>query len=169
MWVMTSFGIFMPSLRPEEHVPAGDERKLQIRARRERELLILKELYMKDAGEIVHLPNTDYEFRIYCTHQEWANVMAQLALDIDYVKFKDTTDRWNDARLHAAYLRIWGILYDMFSTNRVFSRPVSSRSHGKKGKKGRKHRWDDDRGDYGVTVQRKPWWEDGSFEIDLFD
>lgn len=134
MWIMTSFGIFMPSLRPEEHVPAGDERKLQIRARRERELRILISEYMPDrtAADIVHLPFTDYEFRVYCTHAEWAQVMAKLAMDIDYVKFKDTTSRWNDAKLHTAYLRIWSTLYDMFSTNRTFDVKVKRTKKSKK-------------------------------------
>lgn len=121
MWIMTSFGIFMPSLRPAEHVPKGDERLLQIRARRHRELVILRREYMPDAGEIIHLKNTDYEYRIYCTHDDWALAMARMAHDIDYVKFKDTTKRYHDDQLHNAYIRIWSLLYGMFSTNKVFT------------------------------------------------
>lgn len=139
MWVMTSFGIFMPSLRPAEHVPKGDERLLQIRARRHRELAILKAEYMPEAGEIIYMRKTDYEYRIYCTHEEWALVMARLAMDIDYVKFKDTTSRYNDEKLHSAYLRIWSLLYVTFSTNKLFDRNWTNyRSENSKPKKKRR-------------------------------
>lgn len=163
MWVMTSFGIFMPSLRPAEHVPAGDQRLLQIRARRHRELAILKHEYMPNAGEIIHLPFTDYEYRIYCTHEEWAQVMAQLARDIDYVKFKDTTSRYKDDKLHTAYLRIWNTLYTMFSTNSVFdvkfTAPVKGKKN-RKGKKGKRSSYADTTYDLIDYDDPRNWWDD---------
>lgn len=129
MWVMTSFGIFMPSMRPSEHVDEGDDRLIQIRARRRRELAILIDEYMPQytVNDIVYLRFTDYEYRVYCTHAEFGKVMEQLALNIDYVKFKDTTKRYNDSKLHVAYLKIWNLLYREFSTNNVFDQKRSKK------------------------------------------
>lgn len=118
MWVMTSFGILMPSLRPAETIPAGDDRTIQIRTRRESELLWLKALYFKDMEEIVFYPHTDYEYRTYCTPDKLAEVLGAIARDIDYTKFKPTTEIFGEKKLHNVYNRIWGILYDEFSTNR---------------------------------------------------
>ena len=138
MWVLTSFGAFMPALRYEKDVAPGDERKLQIRARRDRDLLRLKALYMPNMGKIVRNAGTDYEVRVYCTHAEWAEVMARMSMDIDYQSFKNTTDRWKDDQLHRAYLRVWNALYDVLGTRRAFDVSVRSYRKTKKGKKGRK-------------------------------
>lgn len=120
MWVMTSFGILMPGLRPPHTVPAGDNRLLQVRARRRRDLEILRDEYMGDAlGEVVRLPHTDYEYRAYCTHEAWAAALAAIAMDVDYVKFKPTTEsRYHDPELHGVYNRVWSLLFTALSTPR---------------------------------------------------
>jgi len=117
MWICTSFGILMPSVRPAGTVPAGDDRVIQVRARRRQDLEILKAKYMGDKlGEIQALVGTDYEYRAYCTKADWATAMAQMSLDIDYTKFKPTTDRYKDHRLHTLYLRMWGAIMHELST-----------------------------------------------------
>ena len=118
MWIMAPFGVLMPSLRPQGTVPEGDVRTIQIRARRRSELEWLKALYFKDMEEIIFMPNTDYEYRTYCTPDKLAEVLGNMARDIDYTKFKPTTETFGEKKLHEAYNRIWSILYDMFSTNR---------------------------------------------------
>lgn len=127
MWVMASFGILMPSVRPEGTIPEGDDRAIQIRVRRLVELERLKALYMPEMGEVIFMPNTDYEYRTYCTHAQLGEVLARIAMDIDYTKFKPTTERHGDSKLHAAYNSIWSILYDRFSTNRYLEqKPAKS-------------------------------------------
>jgi len=117
MWICTSFGILMPSVRPAGTVPAGDDRVIQVRARRRQDLEILKAEYMGDKlGEIQALVGTDYEYRAYCTRTDWATAMAQMSLDINYTKFKPTTDRYKDHRLHTLYLRMWGAIMHELST-----------------------------------------------------
>jgi hypothetical protein len=117
MWICTSFGILMPSVRPAGTIPQDDDRVMQIRARRRQDLEILKAEYMGDTlGEIQALVGTDYEYRAYCTRADWATAMAQMSLDIDYTKFKPTTDRYKDHRLHTLYLRMWGAIMHELST-----------------------------------------------------
>lgn len=108
MWVMTSWGILMPSLRPPATVPDGDDRVLQVRARRDRDLNILRALYLPELGETIHTPTFDYNYRAYCTKAQFAAAMAKVTEDIDYEKFKPTTDRFNDNELHGVYNSIWG-------------------------------------------------------------
>lgn len=109
MWLMTSFGILMPSDRTR-FTPEGDPRTLQVRCRRSRPLEILKALYLPDLGEIEHTPTFDYNYRAYCTPQQFADAASKIALDIDYEKFKPTTVRYDDSKLHEVYNAIWGVM-----------------------------------------------------------
>jgi hypothetical protein len=132
MWLMTNFGMFSATLRPERTVRQGDERFIQVRSRRGQDLAELKARYMPMAGDIVRTTDSDYEYRIFCTHDDWALVVARLAHDIDYTNFKNSV---KDNKLHTAYTRIWAVLYDAFSTNRYFDMPIKSKR--RKGKKDR--------------------------------
>lgn len=117
MWVMTSFGILMPAKRPEKYTPSWDDRTMQIRARCSHHLDILRAEYMKGAlGETIYSPDKDYEYRAYCTPDSWAVAMMKMSLDIDYVKFKPTTYRYQDTKLHDVYNRIWGVVISMLGT-----------------------------------------------------
>lgn len=154
MWIMTSWGILMPGLRPKEHVPAGDFREIQIRARRKVELERVCQFYPETGlkvEDIVYLGFTDYEFRIYCTKEQLAHLLECVVNDIDYVKFKSSTEAFKEHKLHDAYNEIWGILYRRFSTNRYLSKVVSG-SH--KTKKRNRHHQDQ------PLPPRKHWWED---------
>lgn len=108
MWVMTSFGILMPSLRPPKTVPLGDNRTLQVRTRREQDLDILRDEYMGDQlGPTIATPDFDYNYRAYCTPEAFGQAVYQLSLDINFEKFKPTTMRYGDSELHGVYNRIW--------------------------------------------------------------
>jgi hypothetical protein len=122
MWVMTSFGIFMPGLRPAHTIPAGDDRLLQIRARRIHDLAVLRAEYLPGLGDIIQIEHTDYQYRAYCTHAQWADALAKLAMDIDYVKFKDTTEKkYHDKALHNLYNILWGKILDAFPKGSVYT------------------------------------------------
>jgi len=128
VWNMVPFGILMPSLRPAKYLPEGDNRTLQIRARRSHELDILRDQYMGDElGPTVRLPRSDYEYRAYCTPEAYARAMTLMIVGgvsrtgvtvpgIDYTKFKPTTDRFNDKQLHATYNRIWSVVFTEHSS-----------------------------------------------------
>ena len=121
MIVATSFGMFMPALRPAKSVPANDTRTLQIRSRRKIDLDRLRALYLPELGPTIQLPNTDYQYRAYCTPAQWGEALAMIAMDIAYTKFKDTPRiMFKDAALSRAYERIWHAALDAFPEGSVF-------------------------------------------------
>jgi len=120
MWILTNFGAFMPALRPPETVPDGDTRTIQIRARRRKDLERLRDHYMgDDLGRTYTVRGADYQFRADCTPDALARTVALLALEIDYVSFKDTTvTRWRDHQLHDAYMGVWRVLHAALAPGR---------------------------------------------------
>jgi hypothetical protein len=117
MWLCTPFGMFMPALRPAGTIPAGDSRLLQIRSRRRIDLERLRSQYLPELGPTIQLPHTDYEYRAYCTHEQWASALARMALDIDYVKFKEQAEKqYGDHQLHHTYTAMWGTVFRKLST-----------------------------------------------------
>lgn len=115
---MTSFGILMPAIRPPKTVARGDLRSMQIRARRSRELDILRAQYMRGSlGVTLHTGDKDYEYRAYCTPESFAVALMRLTLNIDYLKFKPTTmDDYQDPQLHRCYNAIWSVVLRDLST-----------------------------------------------------
>lgn len=119
MWIFTSFGAFMPALRPPETVPDGDVAVLQIRARRQVDLTRLRRHYMPELERTYRIPGSDYQYRAHCTRADLASAMVRITLDIDYVKFKPTTvDVWRDHDLHDVYLNVWQVVYDRLGRRR---------------------------------------------------
>jgi len=159
MWTLTNFGAFSAVTRDVKDIKNSDERVLQIRARRAEHLRELKRRYMPDAGEIVRLVHRDYEFRIYCTRDEWSLALARMAQDIDYGNFKNSV---KDKDLHDAYMRVWSALYNALATNKFV---VSY-----KGRKGRKSDKSLTRGTSTVSASYKGdiWagWEDVEYASD---
>jgi hypothetical protein len=120
MWAMTPFGILMPAVRPKHTIVLGDDRTMQIRTRRAKDLDILRARYMQGAlGETLHTPDKDYEYRAYCTPHAFAVAMMQMILEIDYLKFKPTTvDQYQDHELHDCYNAIWSVVLRNLSTGK---------------------------------------------------
>ena len=113
MWVMTPDGIYMPGLRPESKIPEGDHRELQVRSRRRKDLIALRDNYLPELGNPIKIRGTDYQWRAYCTRAEWGAALARMAEGIDYVKFKEQA---RDRELHDAYLEVWSVLASRFGT-----------------------------------------------------
>lgn len=128
MWAMTPFGILMPAIRPLHTVAAGDKRTMQIRSRRAKDLDILRARYMLgQLGKTIHTPSFDYEYRAYCVPEDFAAAMAAMVMEINYKKFKPTTEDWyEDADLHDCYNSIWATVLRTLSDRRhketVYSR-----------------------------------------------
>lgn len=122
MWIMATRGALMPSLRDPKTIPAGDDRFIQVRARRRSDLEWFRRLYCPELGPTVVNAGTDYEVRAYCTHVALGAAVARMVLDIDYRSFKSVSeDVHGDKKLHDAYVRVWWALYDGLSTRRAFS------------------------------------------------
>ncbi len=114
MWIMTPFGIIMPSQRSATSMN-GDARSLQVRARDRRALKYLRDHYMGgELSKIVHTPERDYEYRAYCTPIAFAEAMTAMVLDINYEKFKPQAEKVLGPEaggdLHTLYVRIWHIV-----------------------------------------------------------
>lgn len=98
----------MPATRPAHTIDLQDDKTLQIRSRREKDLNILREEYMGDAlGETMATPGFDYNFRAYCTPEAWGEALYEMSVEIDYSKFKPTTARYEDDELHEVYNSMW--------------------------------------------------------------
>lgn len=116
MWLFTPGGVYMPGLIPEKHIPADrPDRVLQVRTRRRIDLERLRDSYMgEELGEILESPGMDYNFRAYCSLEAWAKACYKMALDIDYVKFKEQTEKKfpgpEGKKLHSVYTSIWSTL-----------------------------------------------------------
>jgi hypothetical protein len=110
MWILTKYGAFMPALRPPATVAEGDLQVVQVRARRRADLEKLRERHLPELGKVYRIPRSDYQWRANCSHQELAVAVARIALEIDYVSFKDNAE---DNDLHDAYMRVWWALKDL--------------------------------------------------------
>ena len=125
MWIMTSFGILMPAALPA-HVLNSEGRDpdgydLQIRARERDHLRKLRRRMTKlgaITGPIISTPENDYEFRFHCDRDDFATVMSEEILAINYDKFKPTTllKGMGGANLHHLYNRIWGVVADHYES-----------------------------------------------------
>jgi len=122
MWIMAPWGAIMPSLRYPKDIAEGDDREIQVRARRVQDIDRFRSMYCPELGPNVIGDGTDYEVRAFCTHAQLGAGLAKMALDINYQSFKSQSEKvWHDAKLHTAYVRIWAVLYDVLSTRKAFS------------------------------------------------
>jgi hypothetical protein len=119
MWIGAPFGWLMPAERPAKYIPKGDTRTLQVRARRSKDLDLLRALYMQGTlGPTVYTADKDYEYRAYCEPADFAAAMFNMVMDIDYAKFKPTTSRFSDDQLHGMYNEMWATISARLSTKK---------------------------------------------------
>lgn len=145
MWIMTSYGILMPAALPPE-VPAFDDGwNLQVRSRDRRTLKVARKRMIErgyGSSGIVATPELDYEYRFYCRAADFAAFIGGEIAEIDYEKFKPTTDRFKGGRrLHGLYNRIWSVVaahYDTFAR-----KDATSASLPLLGRDGKPDWWDD--------------------------
>lgn len=121
MWIFLSAGMMMPALIPQsvldaaktvdiqEAVDRGWE--LQVRGRVREHLEHFIETYMPaDSCSVVYeSKGKDYNVRAYTSREAFGKGLLSASLDIDYVKFKETAERfsWGKA-YHALLLKVWG-------------------------------------------------------------
>ncbi len=115
MWICTPFGVIMPALRPAHELEGGDKREFVVRAREKAYLDTFRERYCPQLARSRHCPDHDYPWRAFVTRLHMAEAVARMTLDIDYSKFKPTTesarglkDRNLARRLHNCYTEMWG-------------------------------------------------------------
>lgn len=119
MWIMTPFGVLMPCRIPPKHQNPKDPRTMQVRARRAKDLDILRALYMQGRlGQTLHTRDKDYEYRAYCTPEDLKIALCDMVDDAaTYDKFKPETLRFEDWDLYRTYNKIWNVVMDELSTD----------------------------------------------------
>lgn len=121
MWIMTPFGIIMPSAIPDNVGELVFD--LQVRAREKAALRKFIKRYMYDDPHtpIEYMPHTDYEFRFHCRKSDFAAATAAMMETIDYVKFKPTTSRPGNGGddLHNLYNTLWYVIAQHYDSTIV--------------------------------------------------
>lgn len=110
MWVFTQVGFFSATLF-DEMCPT--DTRIQVRARVRADLEALVARYCAEPVEILQWPGRDYPYRIIITRQQWAEIVSQVVLEIDYGNFKDRVKAVQGGLRSAYYGDVWGVLYDL--------------------------------------------------------
>lgn len=155
MMVATNWGVFEFGKRDNQFRDADDPRDMQIRARCAGHLAALRE-HFPGLGETVFLGMgvADFQFRVYITQELLAEMMADLVLQIDYIRFKEGAAK--DHRLHGVLSAMWSTLLRAYPEGSSYSRvqPTApgfrERVQEQRRKKNRHHQ----------DQPRKHWWED---------
>ena len=156
MWVMTTRGFYSAVQDRDEPT------RLLIRARCEKDIRNLKDL-LPDS-EPWRLKRSDYEWRLSCTVAEWAGVMANLTLDIDYDNFKNAVKREQGWERASVYTSVWSVLLRLEPSGRFSWPKPKYAKKAKKGKKARKVQTEELT--FGFQIERCPFCQEDAVETD---
>lgn len=151
MWIFTQIGFFSAVRADPARVDGlpKDRPYVMVRARVEEDLVNLQglwsELYEGEAPEILRWKGRDYPARVILAQEEWVQLAAALAEDIDYPNFKSRVTETQGWARHDLYSRVWGVMNDA-------ARKLADMAKPKPKAKGR--RW------------QAPSWRDGQTSLD---
>jgi hypothetical protein len=126
MWIVTRAGFFSA-------VQKLNSRDLTIRARVQEDLVHLLD-YLPGPPEsytIEATPQHDYEYRLVCSHEDWAQALSRLGGEINYSNFKGEIGRTDPKRvgiLHTVWSALFG-LSDRQKPSYVSPYPVAPASN----------------------------------------
>jgi len=102
MWLATQHGFYS--------IVRKGEREFHIRARIRRDLVNLLDVTGQEA-EILEWPRADYHYRVIVDHLDFLNIMAGLAVALDYPNFKGRIAETFDQREKLpAFQEIWQLM-----------------------------------------------------------
>jgi len=102
MWLATKHGFYSIVQKPPG--------QFHVRARVRQDLVNLLDLVRKEL-EILDWPSADYRFRIIVQHRDLGEIMAALAVSLDYANFKNQIANSPDQRVKLdAFHEVWAIL-----------------------------------------------------------
>jgi hypothetical protein len=120
MWIFTKYGFFSAVCARHGQGQAGqpvDPNRVMIRARAIDHLRRLQTRCPVLAGaEVLISPNADYAFRMFLPKEDWATIMAQIALELDYDNFKAEVDRYQKhagADYTEALHEVWSVMNEL--------------------------------------------------------
>lgn len=103
MWVLTPMGFYSA-------VQKRGTTDITIRGRNRADLERLLPL-LPQGSEIIGDAGTDYTWRIAgITHEEWAQALARMAIDIDYSNFKDEVKKKRGFQYAQVLAQVWTVL-----------------------------------------------------------
>jgi len=100
MWLITNFGFFSAVQKP------GDD-QLTLRARSREDLEALHEKYLPHLGEIIQGAGTDYQYRARVSHEDFAEALQKIAMDINYSNFKNSVAKNQGHKRAGIYHDLW--------------------------------------------------------------
>jgi len=103
---MTRYGFFSVVALP------GGGGVVMVRAR-DRTHLEALQARAQSNHEILDQPRSDYRWRILMPAPAWADLLRELAEEVEWSNFKDEADRYGvlDGAWLGALHRVWGLLY----------------------------------------------------------
>lgn len=85
----------------------NDKSMLIARARRRHHL---EQVFPDRVADIFTLPDSDYKYRLNISKADYAKLVADRIMTIDYDNFKNSVD---DHELHGMYARFWSVGYSI--------------------------------------------------------
>jgi hypothetical protein len=115
MWIVTKAGFYSA-------VQKFNSDDLTIRARVRADLVRLLDYLPgpRSSYKITATPQHDYEYRLICSHEDWADALANLGSEVDYDNFKSEIGR-KDPRRESVLHRVWGALFGLSDRTRRYS------------------------------------------------
>ena len=154
--IATNWGVYEFGKRDKQFRDADDPRDMQIRARSVQHLNALRE-HFPQLGETVFLGAgvADFQFRVYITQEQMAEMMSVLVMQIDYIRFKEGAHK--DHKLHGVLSAFWTTLLNAYPEGSSYTsqRPTSFRDRVQEQRR-KKNRHHQDQ----PLPPRKHWWED---------
>jgi hypothetical protein len=105
MWTFTPDGYYSVVQKPQDRKNGT----LTIRTRNRQDMDALIADYLPDAKPY-KVKHSDYEWRIRVPKRDWADAVAQMAMNVDYSNFKDEVTKRQGWKRHDVYLRVWQAL-----------------------------------------------------------
>ena len=104
MWVTSTIGFFSA-------VQKTGTDYITVRSRARADLDRLREKFLAELGEVLANVGTDYPYRATCSHEQWAEAMRSMAMELDYSNFKSAVANHMGSKRANIYHDVWAALW----------------------------------------------------------
>lgn len=111
MWLFTTIGFFSATQVKDPGRFDLPEGTLQIRARVFDDLEALREKYLPEMSETIHIPMRDYPYRGYVDKACFSAALVQIVSDLTYSNFKDEVKHEQGEERSDLYMEVWSTMY----------------------------------------------------------